>query len=387
MSDDFPRRILFVNTAFWLGGTEQQLAVLAQRLAARGWSVSVMGLEKEGPLVEVLEKSGINVLDGGYRRAARFTKFPRLLLAAARLFKCLLTLRPTVLHGFLPLPNFLGSIAARAAFVPVVVTSKRGLGTHQDRYPHWKWIDRIANACSDAVTANSRAVARDAQLRDGYDGSRIVVIPNGLDFARLDDLRQHRSDVRKELGIHADDVAVVCVANLFPYKGHKELIDAFASVASADARLKLFLIGEDRGSGGDLAKQARELGIEPRVVFLGRRSDVPRLLSAMDVGAVPSHEEGFSNALLEKLAAGLPVVATDVGGNPEALEGMPGCALVRPQNAEDLARGLREVIASHGVDDGMRDTRKRLVRNRYSVDAMVTAYEQLYSRVRGSRAG
>ena len=277
--------------------------------------------------------------------------------------------------------QFPGSLAARVAFVPLVVTSKRGLGMHQERHPQWKWIDRAANALSDVVTANSRAVADDAQLRDGYDASRIIVIPNGLDFDGLDDLQQHRSEVRRELGLQASDVAVVCVANLMPYKGHKELIDAFARVASADDRLKLFLIGEDRGIAGDLSGQALGLGMSDRIVFLGGRSDVPRLLSAMDIGALPSHEEGFSNALLEKLAAGLPVVATNVGGNPEALEDMPGCVLVRPQDADDLARGLREIISSRDINDGSGPTRKRLVRDRYSVDAMVMAYQQLYSRV------
>lgn len=388
MNRGFPRRILFVIGSFTLGGAERQLAMLAGRLAAQGWSVSVMGLEKEGPLIEVLERRGVKVLDGGYRQAAaRYQKIPRLMLSGARLVACALAMRPTVLHGFLPIPNFLGALAARIAFVPLAVTSKRGLGTHQDRHPQWKWIDRAANAFSDVVTANSRAVARDVQVRDGYDASRIAVIPNGLDFSGFDNLQRYRNEVRSELGLTASDVAVVCVANLIPYKGHKELIDAFARVASADGRLKLFLIGEDRGIIRDLSTQALQLGVTDRIVFLGSRSDVPRLLSAMDIGAVPSHEEGLSNALLEKLAAGLPVAATNVGGNPEALQDMPGCVLVRPKDADDLARGLHEIMSSGGLDDCGRLARKRLVCDRYSVDAMVNAYEQLYSRVWPGQTG
>jgi glycosyltransferase involved in cell wall biosynthesis len=381
VSRSFPRRILFVFNSFVSGGAERQLAMLASRLATQGWSVSVMGLEKEGPLIEDFERSGIQVLDGGYRHTDRYLKLPRLMLCTARIVTRALTTRPTVVHSFLPVPDFVASLAARVAFVPLVVTSKRGLGRHQDRHPQWAWIDRAANALADVVTANSRAVAADTQLRDDYDASRIIVIPNGLDFEGIDDMQQHRSNVRRELGLQASDVAVVCVANLMPYKGHKELIDAFARVALADDRLKLFLIGEDRGIAADLSGQAIGLGMSGRIVFLGGRSDVPRLLSAMDIGTLPSHEEGFSNALLEKLAAGLPVAATNVGGNPEALEDMPGCVLVRPQDADDLARGLREIISSRDINDGSGPTRKRLVRDRYSVDAMVSAYERLYSRV------
>jgi glycosyltransferase involved in cell wall biosynthesis len=98
----------------------------------------------------------------------------------------------------------------------------------------------------------------------------------------------------------------------------------------------------------------------------------------MDLGVLASHEEGFSNALLEKLAAGLPVVATNVGGNPEALDGMPDCILVRPQDASDLARGLREAIGQLDAADANRQVRQTLVRERYSVSAMVDAYERIY---------
>ena len=130
-----------------------------------------------------------------------------------------------------------------------------------------------------------------------------------------------------------------------------------------------------------LIDSARRLGVADRVNLMGQRSDVPTLLSAMDIGVLASHEEGFSNALLEKLAAGLPVVATDVGGNPEALEGMPDCFLVRPQDPEDLARGLRDAVGRLGADDQNRKIRQSRVRERYSVDAMVDAYERLYLRI------
>jgi glycosyltransferase involved in cell wall biosynthesis len=228
------------------------------------------------------------------------------------------------------------------------------------------------------ITANSRAVASDTQARDGYDVLRIAVIPNGLDFNRLDEARHHRDETRSKLELSEADIAIAMVANLIPYKGHRELIEAFARVAADDPRLKLFLIGQDRGIEQDLIGDARRLGVADRVNLMGQRNDVPTLLTAMDLGVMSSHEEGFSNALLEKLAAGLPVVATNVGGNPEALEGMPDCILVEPQDADDLARGLAEAIGNLGADDQSRKIRQSRVRERYSVDAMVDAYERLY---------
>jgi glycosyltransferase involved in cell wall biosynthesis len=355
---------------------------LVERLVVRGWKVSVFALEKSGQLVERFERTGARVLDGGYRATASAHIKPLLLgVCEIRLLWNALTIRPDVIHSFLPLSNFMSALAGRMAFVPLLITSKRALGKHQDRHPNLKWMDRIANALSDVITANSQAVASDTHARDGYDVSRIVVIPNGLDFNRLDEARHHRDETRSKLGLSEADIAIAMVANLIPYKGHRELIEAFARVAADDPRLKLFLIGEDRGIKEVLIGDARRLGVADRVNLMGQRSDVPTLLSAMDIGVLASHEEGFSNALLEKLDAGLPVVATNVGGNPEALEGMPDCILVEPQDPDGLARGLTDVIGNLGTDDQNRKIRQSLVRERYSVDAMVDAYERLYLRI------
>jgi glycosyltransferase involved in cell wall biosynthesis len=98
----------------------------------------------------------------------------------------------------------------------------------------------------------------------------------------------------------------------------------------------------------------------------------------MDVGVLASHEEGLSNALLEKLAAGLPVAVTDVGGNREAIEDMPNCLLVKPKDPADLARGIMEIIACLPGDEANRQERRSRVRKRFSVAAMIDSYELLY---------
>ena len=377
------RRILFAVGSLAVGGTESQVVMLVDGLVARGWTVSVLALEKSGALIAKLEQAGVRVLDGGYRASARpWLKVLLLALCEIRLFRHALIDRPDVIHSFLPLSNFMSALAGRLAFVPLVITSRRGLGRHQERYPPSRWLDRIANALSDVVTANSQAVALDTQIRDGYDISRIVVIPNGLDFSHIAAAGDHRDQTRSELGLSTSDIAIVMVANLIPYKGHPELIEAFARVAAGDSRLKLLLIGEDRGIMQNLIDDARRHGVVERINLMGQRADVPRLLGAMDIGVLASHEEGFSNALLEKLVAGLPVVATSVGGTPEALEGMPDCFLVKPHDAEDLARGLKAAIGRLGADDANRNIRQQRVRERYSVGAMVDAYERLYEQRR-----
>ncbi len=370
-------RVVFVIGSLAVGGTETQLATLAEGLMRRGWSVEVFAMDRTGPLGERLRAAGVNVTGGRGPAAATRARYMLLLAGCqAKLFWRIAVTRPDAVHGFLPLTNFMAVVAGRAALARFVVTSRRALGLHRERHPRLNWMDGVANAGSHVVTANSLAVARDVNAREGYPLDRIVVIPNGLDFERFEGVE--RDAVRRELGLSPGDVALVKVANLIPYKGHAELIDAFAAVASRWPSLKLFLIGRDDGPGAAIAAAAERHGIATRVALLGHRPDVPRILSAMDAGVVASHEEGSSNALIEQLAVGLPLVATAVGGNVEALEGVPDCALVPARDPAALAAAIGAMVEALPASVFRRPERQRIVRERYALDAMIDRYEQLY---------
>jgi glycosyltransferase involved in cell wall biosynthesis len=369
--------VLFVIGSLTVGGAEKQLAMLTKGLKARGWQVAIFAFDASGVLADELRLARIRVVDGGYRSSlSRFRKIATLLSCQFSLTMLLRRERPGVVHGFLPPATFVSALAARLARTQVSIISKRAMGTHQERIPVLKWLDRAANGMADIVTANSVAVAEDTAARDGYPFADIVVIPNGLDFTAIDRAVPQRDETRRKLGIAKDEIAITMVANLIPYKGHADLIRAFALLAP-DHRAKLFLIGRDDGIGASLTELAASLGVADRMVALGQRDDVPSLLSAMDIGVMTSDQEGLSNAVLEKLGSGLPVVATSAGGNREALEGMPGCVLVRLHDPDDLARGLSAVIANMTADTRGVELR-RLARERYSVDGMVEAHERLY---------
>ncbi|AZO25010.1 glycosyltransferase [Mesorhizobium sp. M1E.F.Ca.ET.045.02.1.1] len=380
--------VLFVIGQLNLGGTESQLVLLARELARRGWRVEVFSLTRAGDvLAEPLSRAGIPVFYGRHQPKAStgvaktspgLRELIVLLTAAMWLFTRVASTRPSVVHGFLPLTNFLSAIAGRIALAPFIVTSRRGLGNHQERWPWLKWMDRFANRFSHVVVANSHAVAADTAARDNYDVNRIKVIANALDLSRFDNIGDLRDETRRRLGLGADEVAIVIVANLLPYKGHGDLIEAIALASKVRPNIKLFMAGQDRGIGSALAQKADRLGIGAKVEAIGVQSDIPALLAGMDIGVIASHEEGFCNALMEKLAAGLPVVVTDVGGNPEAVSGLPGCVLVQPRTPADLARGLLAVVDGLPGRKTERELRQRTMRQRYSIEAMVDAYETLY---------
>lgn len=375
------KRIVFVIGAMVVGGAESQLVLLAEQLAKRGWKVEVFALEGRGPLAKRLAAAGIPVIDGGYlfKSGSRLERIAALARSQIRLLIHLFCSRPAVVHGFLPLTNFLAAVTGKAAFVRLIVTSRRGLGNHQDIRPVFRHLDKIANTLSDRITANSHAVALDVEWRDGYPARDIVVIRNGIDLSRQPPADpSQRLRMRAQLGLTETDIAIVQVANLIPYKGHRETIEALQIVAGSCDRIKLLIVGEDRGIQSNLETLAQNLGVADKVQFLGCRSDVAEVLAACDVGVLPSHEEGSSNALIEKLCAGLPVVVTDVGGNTEAIEDMPGCVLVKVKDSADLARGLIRVI-DRGQKQEERETRQTEIRLRHSVDAMVDSYEELYT--------
>jgi glycosyltransferase involved in cell wall biosynthesis len=377
--------ILFVISSSVIGGAEKQMVLLAQQMARRGWRVDVFCIDISGPLADEFRASGLGLYSAGWRR--EYPAWRRHLLmvrSQLRLIFLARRLRPDVVHAFLPITNFIGALAGRVAGVPKVITSRRALGTHQGRHWLWPYADRIANRLSNHILANSHAVAADIITRDRLDPAKLSVIYNGIDLGSFPASRSERNSVRERMGIGAASIVIGCVGNLIAYKGHADLIAAFAVVAATEPRLALVIVGQDHGVGDNLGRQAQILGVADRVSLLGGRSDVSALLAAFDLAVLPSHEEGFSNALLEMLSAGLPVVATAVGGNVEAMAGMDGCILVPARDPTALSAALRCIIANLPEDFSLAARRRALIEQRYSVAAMVASHERIY---RAERVG
>ncbi len=319
---DSPHKIVYVIGSLGRGGAEQQTLLLMSAMMERGVDVRLFVLQGRGDLHDELEEMGIESIDGGYDPgASRPGKVFALLRATWRLWRYLRRERPVVIHGVLPLTNLLAAVLGRLAGTPRVITSRRALNTHQERVPGWRYADMISTWLSHRVVANSEAVKRDTLAREGGKGEKIHVIHNRIDIVRFRVAPGTRERLRESLGLpaQAKAKALLIVANLIPYKGHEDLLRALARLGDYPA-LRLLVAGEDRGIDACLKVEVVALGVAERVGWLGLRRDIPELLAAADIYVSASHEEGFSNALLEAMAAGKPVVATCVGGNPEMLE-------------------------------------------------------------------
>jgi len=297
-------KILFAIGSLGLGGAEKQMALLIKHLERLNFDCHLFVLEASGPLKKFLKKLNVPIHDGGYdSRKPKVTKILHLIRAQLCLFHIVRDIKPDIIHAYLPLTNFMGSIAGRVLRVPLIIISKRALGTHQDHNKGWIISDTAAFRFSHCVTVNSKAVNEDTVKRDMGDASKIRLIYNGLDLEDFATRVGHKREIFKTLNLDPRKKIIITVANLIPYKGHTELLTAAAIVGRQFPDSIFLLVGENRGIQKGLEQQARELGVGDNIIFLGQRRDIPDLLAASDISVLASHEEGFSNVVLESMAA------------------------------------------------------------------------------------
>ncbi|NWG24074.1 MAG: glycosyltransferase [Pseudorhodoplanes sp.] len=373
------RTIVYVTMSLDTGGTEKHLSLVVPRLRDHGWTPIVYCLWRRGAFAAVLEQAGIEVIGrDAPDRAARDWKRDGLHLARAwlRLARLVARRKPQIMHFFLPLAYMLGAPLAILLRVPVKVMSRRSLNIYQGGQSAVHRVECWLHARMNAVVANSRRVARDLIDSEGCPPDKVGLIYNGTDLSAVSAVAPADGPGESKA---APSLTLIIVANLIPYKGHADLLTALGGIASQLPQgWRLLCAGRDEGCGQQLIEQAGQLGIGANVHFLGERSDVPRLLRTADIGILCSHQEGFSNAVIEGLAAGLPMVVTDVGGNAEAVADGETGLVVPPRDPAALGRAILALAAEPDRRRSMgRAAREDAVR-RFSIESCVDRYDRLY---------
>jgi len=302
----------------------------------------------------------------------------RTLALQTRLARDISRRRIDIVHAY----NFYGNVfamaPARLAGTPVVIASIRDCGPYLT--PMQLRVQRLMCRMATCVVVNAGAV-RDWLAGDGYDVDRIAVIPNGVDLERFD-APVDAAAVRRGLGIEPDAPLVTVVSRVTRLKGLEQFIGAAAVLAERHPRARFLVVGEpapgDELYLASLKRLAARLDIGDRLVFAGLRQDVPALLRASTVAVMPSLNEALSNALLESMAAGMPTVATRVGGTPEALTDGESGLLVPPGDMTALAAGVRRLLDDPAAAMAYGRAARRVIEQRFSLRTMVAATEQLY---------
>lgn len=380
-------RVLFVALSLDVGGAERHLSSVLPELARRGWPVSIYCTNRLGVFAEPVRAAGVEVIGPPIERVPGPQSTWRRLWATgragSRLVGVVRSVRPQIAHFFLPEPYVIGAPAALALRVPVCVMSRRGLNHYQRKWPGVRAIERRLHRRMSGVLANSQRVAADL-LAEGCQPGQVGVIYNGVALDGLD-VPIDRDALRQSLGIAPGSLVMIVVANLIDYKGHADLLAALAGVRD---RLphpwSLLCIGRDEGARAGLERMVEAKGLGANVRFLGVRSDVARLLSVSDISVLPSHEEGFSNAIIEAMAAGIPLVVTDVGGNAEAVGDGEHGFVVPPRDPAELGDAILRLAGKPGLRCTFGQAAEERARRRFTLAACVDRYETVY---RGLLAG
>jgi glycosyltransferase involved in cell wall biosynthesis len=243
-------------------------------------------------------------------------------------------------------------------------------------------VMRLSNRLTFGLNDHAIAVSQDvADSTRGIDRSCLTVVDNGIDCTRLAATPDESALVRAEFGIPAGDCLVGKVANLTPKKNHENLIEAFALLHRRHPVATLLLIGQPVDREPLLRRLANARGVGDKVLFAGVRTDIPRLLRALDVFVMSSDFEGLPIALLEAMALARPVVATAVGGIPGVVRDGTDGFLVPPRDPQALAARLEELARSTDLRASMGASGQERVRAGYDISRMVSQVEAIYRQI------
>lgn len=366
----FPQTVLHLSSTSGPGGAEMIVKRLASSLDPRRFR-SIVCLYRPGWLYDASRDQGIPTSVIGINGA--------LDLRWARAFATLVKKeRVAVIHAHEFTANVYGSMMGQIMGVPVVATvhGKNYFADQLKRRAAYRYVSRVSR-----MVAVSEDLKQFIVRRAGVAEHRVDVVYNGVDVAGLPSIDE-LSAIRAHLRLDGYDHVIGAVGSLYPVKGHVHLIKALPEILRACPRTLLLLVGQGQMEQS-LKAEVVNRNLDAHVRFLGFRSDVPALLSLLDVFVLPSLSEGLSMALLEAMAAGKPVVASNVGGNSELVVDGDTGFLVDAESPESISDRVVQILRDKVQAVRMGDRGRRRVHDKFSFRAMVDRYQRYYEQAPG----
>ena len=366
-------RLLLIVPTLDRCGAEKQLTLLASGLPRDRFDVHVCALTRGGPLLEPLEEAGIpvTVIDKSWKVDP---------LAYRRLAAHIAELKPDIVHTWIFAANAYGRQAAFRAGVKHVIASERCV----DPWKRWHElaIDRYLARRTERIVVNSAGV-RDFYVGHGIPEDRFVTIPNGIrPTASIEP--STREEVLQELGLPSDARLIGAVNRLWPQKRIKDLIWGADLLKCVRGDTHLLIVG-DGPQRWRMERYNYQMKTEDRVHFLGERDDVPRLLPHLDCLWLASSYEGQSNAIMEAMSAGVPVVTTDIPGNRDLVIHEKTGYLVTVGDRSAIARQTKVLLENPELAEQMGAAGRQRMLEEFSVKKMVERHCDLYEQVMADR--
>ncbi len=367
-------RLLHLVSTFAIKTDTKWLLQIARHLDRDAFELSAACFYEGGPVREQLDSLGVTT----FNLDIPGEQDPRAILRVRRLLK---ETHCDLVHTHLLRADLFGGAAARWTRTPAIVSTAYAIGAY--RRAKLRKTDRLLDSATAMLPTHtiavSEAVKRDCVERLRMEPDRVTVIHTGIDPPSECNAEAAES-LRREWGISPDDTLIVTVARLSYEKGIDTLIDAAATLRETHPSARVVVVGDGPDELG-LDEQIRRRGLADMVQLVGFHADVWPVFEAADMVCMPSKSEGMPNVLLEAMAAGCPVVATKVGGVPEAIISGENGLLVEPEDAPALALALASLIDDPAMAQRLASAARRTVEQRFLARDVVARYAELYERL------
>ena len=364
MSESDTVSIWHVIWGLGIGGAETTIVDLANNLNHEKFDVTVCTIESTNPLAERLSNE--------VKFRSIKAKQKESISTTAKFFNVVRRESPDILQSFLTYANTVTPYASLLTPDTKVLTGIRAVPENPN--PFIERLERSGLKRSDCVVSNSKA-GKQYGINRGINPDKIRVIPNGRDIKKYS-TAPPASDIDEFRGSSISKI-VGTVGRLIERKGHADLLEAWPNVLKVHPNSKLVITG-DGPERSRLEAKSKQLGVSESVKFTGTRSDVPSVLAALDVFVFPSHYEGLPGALIEAMAAGLPIVCTPVDGNSELVSDGESGLYSDVRCPDQLSNRLIEVLSDNDLARRLADSAQNRAKNRYSLEIMVENFSSLY---------
>lgn len=374
-------KIAIVTFGFYTGGTERQIIELIKGIDPSRFDVLVAITRAGGKMEDNLKQAGINIDYFPINSLREIGTIHQL----KRLCSYLIENKIDILHTFSLIGNTFGMLAGLLARTPIMITSRRDMFGPTMILPYGL-LQGVFSHFADVILTNAVAIKNMLVKQEYINPKKILVIGNGLNLSQVVS-RSCGNEVRRELGINPSTPVIGVIAELKPVKGHIYLFQAIKELIKTRPELCVLLIGDSIEPAFKISLEAtvRELEIQNNVIFYGRSNQVGRLLTAIDISVLPSLSEGLSNAILESMAANIPVITTNSGGNPEiVIDGETGL-LVPPADSIALANAISRLLDDVLYRDYLATNARTIMVKKFSNEQMITSVENVYLQLAESR--
>ena len=246
-----------------------------------------------------------------------------------------------------------------------------------------KWyhvlLDRLTSPCVDLWISNSEAGKKVAIKREKFTAAKIKVIHNGINLGIYRRVAKDKIiKLKQKYGITENDIVVGEVANLREMKGHKDVINAIPIIIQQYPNIRFFFAGKD-ASDGEIERYAKAKGVDKYIVFAGYCDNIPEILSIFDIFILPSLWEGLPTSIIEAMAIGLPIIASNVGGLPELIDDGENGILIEPRSPQQLASSILYLLKNKDVAGLMGERNIRIARQNHDIESKARDFEKVYT--------